>query len=369
MPVRAATTAAISDLADLQRAGRVDLLLQPGGALVVLVRDAFSSSGRRSRAAGQAQLRRGLVDQVDRLVGQAVLGDVAVAQPRRGVQRRVVDHDAVVRLVGAAQAAQDLDRVLDGRLLDRHRREAAGERGVALDLAVLGQRGGADHAQLAAREQRLEDVGGVHRALGVPAPSTVCSSSMNRTILPSARRPRRAPPSGASRTGRGTGRRRSCRTGRARRCGCRAASRGRRCGGCAGPGPRRWRSCRRRPRRSARRCSCAGGRGSRPSARSRRCGRSRGRCGRSAASAVRSRPNSSSADSRFGGLRLLTSSAHVSHSTAVRRSAPAAKTIRTVPGRSPQAWQGGVSKISVTMTEISDWLHTQCDERTVDSRA
>ena len=52
------------------------------------------------------------------------------------------------------------------RLLDRHGREAAGERGVALDLAVLGERGGADHAQLAAREQRLEDVGGVHRALG-----------------------------------------------------------------------------------------------------------------------------------------------------------------------------------------------------------
>ena len=40
---------------------------------------------RVGRAAGaQAHLRGGLVDQVDRLVGQAVLGDVAVAQPRRG---------------------------------------------------------------------------------------------------------------------------------------------------------------------------------------------------------------------------------------------------------------------------------------------
>ena len=79
-----------------------------------------------------------------------------------------------------------------------------------------------------------------------------------------------------------------------------------------------------------------------------------------AASAVRSRPNSSSADSRLG-ERLLTSSAHCSHSTAARRSAPAANTIRTVPGRRPQAWQGWVLKISVTVTEISDWLHAQCD--------
>ena len=48
-----------------------------------------------------------------------------------------------------------------------HGREAPRERAVALDLAVLGQRRGADHAQLAAGEQRLEHVGGVHRALGV----------------------------------------------------------------------------------------------------------------------------------------------------------------------------------------------------------
>ena len=54
-----------------------------------------------------------------------------------------------------------------GRLLDHDGGEAPGQRGVALDRAVLGQRGGADHAQLAAGEQRLEHVGGVHGALGV----------------------------------------------------------------------------------------------------------------------------------------------------------------------------------------------------------
>ena len=48
-----------------------------------------------------------------------------------------------------------------------HLLEAALERGVLLDvLAVLVERGGADHAQLAAGEHRLEHVAGVHRALG-----------------------------------------------------------------------------------------------------------------------------------------------------------------------------------------------------------
>ena len=53
------------------------------------------------------------------------------------------------------------------RLADEHRLEAALERRVLLDvLAVLVERRGADRAQLAAREHRLEQVGGVHRALG-----------------------------------------------------------------------------------------------------------------------------------------------------------------------------------------------------------
>ena len=48
-----------------------------------------------------------------------------------------------------------------------HGLEAPLERGVLLDvLAVLVERGGADRAQLAAREHRLEQVRGVHRALG-----------------------------------------------------------------------------------------------------------------------------------------------------------------------------------------------------------
>ena len=56
-----------------------------------------------------------LVDQVDRLVGQEAVGDVAVRERRRGDDRRVLDAHAVVDLVALLEAAQDRDRVLRRR--------------------------------------------------------------------------------------------------------------------------------------------------------------------------------------------------------------------------------------------------------------
>ena len=113
------------------------------------------------------EARRRLVDEVDRLVGQEALGDVAVRQGRRGDQRGIGDADAVVDLVALAQPAQDRDRLLDRRLVDEDRLEAPLEGGVLLDvLAVLVERRRADRVELAAGEHRLEQVGGVHRALG-----------------------------------------------------------------------------------------------------------------------------------------------------------------------------------------------------------
>ena len=115
----------------------------------------------------QPDAARGLVDQVDRLVGQEAVGDVARAELGRGLDRLVGDLELVVRLVAVLDAAQDLDRLLDRGLLDLDRLEAALERGVLLDvLAVLVERGRADRLQLAAGERRLEDVGRVDRALG-----------------------------------------------------------------------------------------------------------------------------------------------------------------------------------------------------------
>ena len=73
----------------------------------------------------------------------------------------------MVRLVALLQAAQDRDRVGDGRLADEDGLEAPLERRVLLDvLAVLVERRRADAAELAAREHRLEHVRGVDGALG-----------------------------------------------------------------------------------------------------------------------------------------------------------------------------------------------------------
>src|SRR5215212_2815037 len=114
-----------------------------------------------------ARARGGLVDEVDRLVGQEAVGDVAVGQLGGGVEGLVGDADAVVRLVAVAQALQDLNRLLRGGLVDADLLEAPLERRVALEvLAVLVERGGTDRLQLAARKRRLEDAGRVDGSLG-----------------------------------------------------------------------------------------------------------------------------------------------------------------------------------------------------------
>ena len=72
---------------------------------------------------------------------------------------------AVVLLVARAQAPEDLDGLVDRRFLHVDLLEAAFERTVTLEgRLVLGVGRRADAAQLAARERRLEQVRGVHRA-------------------------------------------------------------------------------------------------------------------------------------------------------------------------------------------------------------
>ena len=123
----------------------------------------------RHRVDFHLELRRGFVDEVDRLVGEEAVRDVAVGKRRGRDERRIRDLHAVVQLVALLEAAQDRDGVLDGRLADENGLEAALERGVLLDvLAVLADGRRADRAQVAAREGGLEHVAGVHRALGRP---------------------------------------------------------------------------------------------------------------------------------------------------------------------------------------------------------
>ena len=150
--------------------GLLELLRLDRGFLVLAhLLDLFLelAVARRRGHRADAQARRRLVDEVDRLVGQVPVLDVAVGERRRGGERLVVDLAAVMRLVAVAQAAQDLDRVVDRRLLDADLLEAPLERRVALEvLAVLVERRRADRLQLAARERRLQDRSGVDRAFG-----------------------------------------------------------------------------------------------------------------------------------------------------------------------------------------------------------
>ena len=114
------------------------------------------------------QPRRRLVDEVDRLVGQEAVGDVAVRQRRRGDDRGIGDDDAVMLLVAVLEAAQDRYRVGHVRLGHEDRLEPPRQRRVLLDvLLVLVEGGRADAVQLAARQRRLEQVRRIHGAVGL----------------------------------------------------------------------------------------------------------------------------------------------------------------------------------------------------------
>src|SRR5216117_933757 len=113
-----------------------------------LLLDLFELGGWRQRH--QARARGGLVDDVDRLVRQLTVGDVAVGQVDGRVDGLLSDLDPVMRLVLVPEAADYLDRLRHRRGLHDDRLEAALERTVLLDvLAVLVERGRADRLDLA----------------------------------------------------------------------------------------------------------------------------------------------------------------------------------------------------------------------------
>ena len=77
----------------------------------------------------------------------------------------VGDFDAVVNLVALLEAAQDRDRVLDGRLFDQHFLETALEGGVLFDvLAILVECRRTHAVEFAARQCGLQHVARIHRS-------------------------------------------------------------------------------------------------------------------------------------------------------------------------------------------------------------
>src|ERR1017187_4338783 len=150
-------------------AGSVILLLAEGLALDFQVRGAavqvvdFDGHG----ADLEAQRGAGFVDQVERLVGQETVRDIAVGERGGGEDGGILDAHAVVDLEFFLEAAEDGDGVVHGGLADEYGTETAGQGGVLFDvLLVLVEGGGADAAQFPASQRRLEEVGGVDGALG-----------------------------------------------------------------------------------------------------------------------------------------------------------------------------------------------------------
>ncbi len=110
----------------------------------------------------------GFVYEVDRLIRQETVGDIAVREGRCRDQRRIVNLDAVIDLVALLQTSEDRDCILDGRLTDLHRLEAAFQCGILFDIfAVFIERCRTDAVQLAACEHRLQQIAGIHRAVGL----------------------------------------------------------------------------------------------------------------------------------------------------------------------------------------------------------
>ncbi len=115
----------------------------------------------------QLRARAGFVDQIDRLVGKEPVGNVSIRliHGRFDGFGRVLD--VVEGLVAILDARQHLDRFAFGRRIDLDRLEAPLERPILLDVfPVLGRRRRANAADFAARQRRLQDIGGIERTFG-----------------------------------------------------------------------------------------------------------------------------------------------------------------------------------------------------------
>ena len=113
-----------------------------------------------------AQFGGSLIHEVDGLVGEETLRDVAVGELHGRYDGIVLDTHAVVLLVAFLQASQDADAGQRVGFIDHDALETAFQGLVLLEvLLVLVQRGGTDAAQFAPGQGRLQYVGGIHGPL------------------------------------------------------------------------------------------------------------------------------------------------------------------------------------------------------------
>ncbi len=133
----------------LEVLGRDCLVLLGAHAAQVIVDD-LDFLGQHHVADAHARAR--FVQNIDGLVGQEAVLDVAVGKAYRRLEGVVAEVHVMVLLVAVAQAFQDAHGLLYVGLLHQHGLEAALEGGVLFQvLAVLVERGGTDDLDLAAR--------------------------------------------------------------------------------------------------------------------------------------------------------------------------------------------------------------------------
>ena len=156
------------------------LVAQLGGALEVLLGDGLVLIGadlaqlvvHLAQLVGQGHVADAhagarLVHDVDGLVGQETVLDIAVRQRDGGLKRLVGEMHLMMSLVAVAQPLHDTQGLLLVGLADRDGLETALEGAVLFQvLAVFVYGGGADDLDLAARQRRLEDGGGIDGPLG-----------------------------------------------------------------------------------------------------------------------------------------------------------------------------------------------------------
>ena len=110
--------------------------------------------------------RASLVNQVDGLVGQVTVGDVAGTAGDSEFQRIIVIGHPMERLITLLEHLHNPQRLVNARFLDGHLLEAAHQATVAHDVAVVFLIGGrSDKPHSPALQIRFQQVAGIHRAL------------------------------------------------------------------------------------------------------------------------------------------------------------------------------------------------------------
>ena len=117
----------------------------------------------RQRINLKAQFGRSLIHKVNGLVGKKTIGDITFGKLHGSDNSLVAYAHLMVILVALLEAAQNGYGAHLVGLVDHHLLETAFERFVLLKVfLILVERGGAYTAELAARQGRLEDIGGIH---------------------------------------------------------------------------------------------------------------------------------------------------------------------------------------------------------------